>query len=114
MRSGTGISDQRQKRRSCRSRRTLEACIENPQDGLLVVRLRLEPRLMKRLVQIVEQIHEAGRLLSLESAPHARMSLLLLDNAIEFLMHRAVTERFHHDDFYSRLFEQAKASLPAD
>ena len=69
---------------------------------------------MKRLVQIVEQIHEAGRLLSLESAPHARMALLLLDNAIEILMHRAVMERFQHDDFYSRLFEQAKASLPAD
>jgi hypothetical protein len=40
---------------------------------------------MKRLVYIVEQIDEAGRLLTLKSAPHARMALLLLDNTAEIL-----------------------------
>jgi hypothetical protein len=69
---------------------------------------------MKRLVYIVEQIDEAGRLLTLKSAPHARMALLLLDNTAEILMHRAVMRKLERDEFYARLFQSAKQSLPRD
>jgi hypothetical protein len=69
---------------------------------------------MERLVNIVEQIREAGRLLGLKSAPHARMALLLLDNAAEILMHRTVVNDLQHDDTWLRIIQSAKDSLPAN
>jgi hypothetical protein len=69
---------------------------------------------MERLVSIVEQIDEAGRLLRLESVPHDRMALLLLDNAVEILMHRTVMNQLEFDEVYSRLFQKAKSALPRE
>jgi hypothetical protein len=45
---------------------------------------------MRRIVQTVEQIEESKSLISRGSLPALRMALLLLDNAAEVLMHRAV------------------------
>lgn len=69
---------------------------------------------MERLAYIVEQISEAGRFLGLKSAPHARMALLLLDNAAEILMHRAVMYDLQLDEMWSRMFQSARDSLPPD
>ena len=69
---------------------------------------------MERLIYTVEQIHEAGNLLGLRSAPHARMALLLLDNAAEILMHRTIIDELKFDDTWSDIFQAARASLPPD
>jgi hypothetical protein len=71
-------------------------------------------RKMERLVYMVEQIDEAGRLLGLKSAPHARMALLLLDSAVEILMYRTVMDELWFDDAWSSTVQSARASLPPD
>jgi hypothetical protein len=45
---------------------------------------------MERTIVIVEQLEEAKALINRRSTPSLRMALLLLDNAAEVLMHRAI------------------------
>ena len=43
-----------------------------------------------------------------------RMALLLLDNASEVLMYRAIVNALEHYDLFSRLFSYARTGMPDD
>lgn len=59
---------------------------------------------MERLVLIIEQVEEAKRFIQIDDIAHLRMALLLLDNASEVLMYRAVGDELDRDDFYIKIF----------
>lgn len=63
---------------------------------------------MERLVPIVVQIEEAKAFIRLGDLSHLRLALLLLDNASEILMYRAVTEELTWHDYRSRIFSRAQ------
>lgn len=53
---------------------------------------------MRRLVLIVEQLSEAARFIKRGGVPHARMALLLIDNAAEVMLQRSVNMRLLFDE----------------
>jgi len=63
---------------------------------------------MEQLVPIVDQIEEAKAFIRLGDLSHLRLALLLLDNASEILMYRAVTQELIWHDTKSRIFSQAQ------
>jgi hypothetical protein len=69
---------------------------------------------MERLVSIVDQIEEAKAFIRRGDISHLRLALLLLDNASEILMYRAVTEELTWHDYRSRIFSRAKDVMSND
>ena len=61
---------------------------------------------MRRLTQTAVQLEEAKRFVLTGDVPHLRLALILLDNAVEVMMHRAVGDELEHASFYSRLLER--------
>jgi hypothetical protein len=61
---------------------------------------------MQHFVNIVEQLNEAVRFISDGSTAHARMALLLLDNAAELLLSRPARCELARDDMNARLYER--------
>ena len=61
---------------------------------------------MQRLAQTAVQLEEAKRFVLAGDVPHLRLALILLDNAVEVMMHRAVQEELEHASLYSRLLER--------
>jgi hypothetical protein len=64
---------------------------------------------MRRLAQTVVQLEEAKRFILAGDVPRLRLALILLDNAVEVIMHRTVREELEHASFYSRLLERLPA-----
>lgn len=58
---------------------------------------------MERIQSTVIQLAEAKRFLLDGRAPYLRLALILLDNAAELLMQRAVTSETAYSDMYSRM-----------
>ena len=69
---------------------------------------------MERLVPIVDQLEEAKTFILRADLSHLRLALLLLDNASEVLMYRAVNEELTWHDYKSRIFSRAREIMPAD
>lgn len=67
---------------------------------------------MENIWNIVDQLEEAKKLISLGKTSSLRMALLLLDNTAEILMHREVMDLFFYEEFYKRLDKYAKTTLP--
>src|SRR5271157_3906002 len=67
---------------------------------------------MERLVLIIEQIEEAKRFIQIGDLAHLRMALLLLDNASEVLMYRAIVDDLDWDDFYVKMFSIIRERVP--
>lgn len=61
---------------------------------------------MRRLAQTAVQLEEAKRFVLAGDVPRLRLALILLDNAVEVMMHRAVGDELEHASFYSRLLER--------
>jgi hypothetical protein len=61
---------------------------------------------MRRLAQTAVQLEEAKRFVLAGDVPHLRLALILLDNAVEVVMQRAVGDELEHAWFYSRLLER--------
>lgn len=69
---------------------------------------------MERLVSIVDQLEEAKRFIIAGDLSRLRLALLLLDNASEILMYRAVSHALTHHDWLARLYERARELMPAE
>lgn len=61
---------------------------------------------MKKIQIIIEQLEVSKKLIKKNTEGGLRMSLLLLDNAIEILMYRRIMDEFRHSDFYKQLSER--------
>lgn len=62
---------------------------------------------MERLVTIVDQLEETKRLILIGDLSRLRLALLLLDNASEILMYRAVVQELSWRDRKGRIFSSA-------
>jgi len=69
---------------------------------------------MERLVPIVYQLEEAKNFILRGDLSHLRLALLLLDNASEVLMYRAVTEELTWHDYRLRIFSGAQEVMSGD
>lgn len=69
---------------------------------------------MQHFVNTVEQLNEAVRFISNGSIAHARMALLLLDNAAEVLIGRAAGDILAYDSMYARMYAGAERDMPAE
>jgi hypothetical protein len=69
---------------------------------------------MERLVLIVDQLEEAKRLIQAGSLSQLRIALILLDNASEVLMYRAVKNELGHHDMNMRIFASAQKVMPQE
>lgn len=69
---------------------------------------------MERLVLIVDQLEETKSFIRRADLSRLRLALLLLDNASEVLMYRAVTEELTWHDFRSKLFSRAQEVMSGD
>lgn len=69
---------------------------------------------MERLVSIVVQIEEAKAFIRLGDLSHLRLALLLLNNASEILIYRAVTEELTWHDYRSQIFSRAQDIMSDD
>lgn len=63
---------------------------------------------MKKHIYIIEQINTAKEFIKMGDLAHVRMAFVLLDNAAEILMHRAVKPEMTQMDWYRRTVEEAK------
>ena len=63
---------------------------------------------MDRLYRTVVQLEEAKRLIEQGDVAHLRLALILLDNAVEVMMHRVIEDELMRSNMYSRMLE----SLP--
>jgi hypothetical protein len=61
---------------------------------------------MERLVLIVDQLEEAKRLIQVGSLSQLRIALILLDNASEVLMYRAVKTELQYHDMRMAIFKE--------
>jgi hypothetical protein len=69
---------------------------------------------LERLVPIVDQLEEAKAFILRADLSRLRLALLLLDNASEVLMYRAVTEELTWHDYKSRIFSRARDVMSAE
>lgn len=67
---------------------------------------------MERLVLIVDQLEEVKRLIVKGDLAALRMALLLLDNASEVLMFRAIHEALARQDMHDRILARAREVMP--
>src|SRR5689334_7450292 len=58
---------------------------------------------MDRLYRTVAQIEVAKQAIQTGDVAHLRVALILLDNAVEVMMHRVVKNEFLHSDWYERM-----------
>jgi hypothetical protein len=58
---------------------------------------------MDRLYRTVAQIEVAKQAIQTGDVAHLRIALILLDNAVEVMMHRVVQSEFVHSDMYERM-----------
>jgi hypothetical protein len=63
-----------------------------------------------RLYRTVVQIEEAKKLIEQGDVAHLRLALILLDNAVEVMMHRVIEGKMMYSDMYARMLE----NFPAD
>jgi len=68
---------------------------------------------MERLYRTVVQLEEARRLIRQGDIPHLRLALILLDNAVEVMMHRVIEDKLRHANMYARMLETLTA-VPLD
>ena len=66
-----------------------------------------------RLYRTVVQIEEAKKLIEQGDVAHLRLALILLDNAVEVMMHRVIEGKMRHSDVYARMLENFPAN-PSD
>jgi hypothetical protein len=60
---------------------------------------------MERLYWTVVQLEEAKRLVKQGDVAHLRLALILLDNAVEVMMHRVIEGKLRHANMYARMLE---------
>ena len=60
---------------------------------------------MDRLYRTVVQLEEARRLLEQGDVAHLRLALILLDNAVEVMMHRVIEHEMEYSKMYARMLE---------
>ena len=60
---------------------------------------------MESLYRTVVQLEEAKRLVTQGDVAHLRLALILLDNAVEVMMHRVIEGRLRHANTYARMLE---------
>src|ERR1700719_2116764 len=65
---------------------------------------------MERLYRTVVQLEEAKKLVQQGDVAHLRLALILLDNAVEVMMHRVIEGKMMYSDMYARMLE----NFPAD
>lgn len=58
-----------------------------------------------RLYRTVVQIEEAKKLIEQGDVAHLRLALILLDNAVEVMMHRAIEDKLEYSKMYARMVE---------
>jgi hypothetical protein len=69
---------------------------------------------MERLFLIVCQLEESKRFIKTDDVAYLRIALLLLDNASEVLMYRTVVDALQHNDYYDRIFSNARKCMPKE
>ncbi len=60
---------------------------------------------MDRLYRTVVQLEEARRLIEQGDVAHLRLALILLDNAVEVMMHRVIEHELEYSKMYARMLE---------
>lgn len=60
---------------------------------------------MERLYRTVVQLEEARRLVRRDDVAHLRLALILLDNAVEVMMHRSIEGKLQYADMYARMLK---------
>ena len=65
---------------------------------------------MDRLYRTVVQIEEAKKLIEQGDVAHLRLALILLDNAVEVMMHRVIEGEMMYSDMYARMLENFPAN----
>jgi hypothetical protein len=68
---------------------------------------------MRRLELTVVQLEEAKRFIQTDRIPYLRLALLLLDNAAEVLMHRAIQDELTYSEWYSQMAASLR-SIPQE
>jgi len=63
-----------------------------------------------RLYRTVVQIEEAKKLIEQGDVAHLRLALILLDNAVEVMMHRVIEGEMMYSDMYARMLENFPAN----
>ena len=63
-----------------------------------------------RLYRTVVQIEEAKKLIEQGDVAHLRLALILLDNAVEVMMHRVIEGEMMYSDMYARMLENFSAN----
>jgi hypothetical protein len=58
-----------------------------------------------RLYRTVVQIEEAKKLIEQGDIEHLRLALILLDNAVEVMMHRVIEGEMMYSDMYARMLQ---------
>ena len=64
---------------------------------------------MERLYRTVVQLEEAKKLVQQGDVAHLRLALILLDNAVEVMMHRVIEGKMMYSDMYARMLENFSA-----
>ena len=67
---------------------------------------------MERLYRTVVQLEEARKLIQQGDVAHLRLALILLDNAVEVMMHRVIEGKMMYSDMYERMLENFPSDPP--
>ncbi len=62
---------------------------------------------MDRLYRTVVQLEEAKKLIEQGDVAHLRLALILLDNAVEVMMHRVIEHELEYSTIYARMLENS-------
>lgn len=60
---------------------------------------------MERLHRTVVQLEEAKRFIQCGDVAHLRLALILLDNAVEVMMHHVIEDKLRHAEMYGRMLQ---------
>jgi hypothetical protein len=60
---------------------------------------------MERLHRTVVQLEEAKRFIQCGDIAHLRLALILLDNAVEVMMHHVIEDALRHSEAYERMLQ---------
>ena len=60
---------------------------------------------MERLHRTVVQLEEAKRQIEQGDIAHLRLGIILLDNAVEVMMHRVIEDQFQHASMWARMLK---------
>ena len=61
---------------------------------------------MDRLYRTVVQLEEAKKQIEQGDVAHLRLALILLDNAVEVMMHRVIEHELEYSNMYARMLER--------